>query len=189
MDLAEELLPALNGEGALAVAPRPPPPTPAPPRRTRTRCRRISRCLTPETIQPGQSDVPYVEFIADDVDEEAAADALARLQSELAKSVDPSIANPVFREETFGDVTAQVLQRSPADVLAYAIFDQMLVVADDLAPIERLDGDPDSGLAGAEGYESAVEGLSEEPSLIGYLDLSGWWRRPRGSGPAARARS
>ncbi len=127
----------------------------------------------PETIQPGQSDVPYVEFIADDVDEEAAADALARLQSELAKSVDPSIANPVFREETFGDVTAQVLQRSPADVLAYAIFDQMLVVADDLAPIERLDGDPDSGLAGAEGYESAVEGLSEEPSLIGYLDLSG----------------
>ena len=77
---------------------------------------------------------------------------------ELAKSVDPSIANPVFREETFGDVTAQVLQRSPADVLAYAVFDQMLVVADDLAPIERLDGDPDSGLAGAEGYEAAVRG-------------------------------
>ena len=70
-------------------------------------------------------------------------------------------------------MTAQVLQRSPTDVLAYAIFEGMLVVADDTAPIERLDGSSDSGLAGAEGYESAVDGLSDEPSLIAYLDLSG----------------
>ncbi len=174
VDLAEELLPALNGEGALAVAPRPAATDTSAAETTEDEVPEDLQVPdAPETIQPGQSDVPYVEFIADDVDEEAAAEALARLQSELAKSVDPNIANPVFREETFGDVTAQVLQRSPADVLAYAIFDQMLVVADDLAPIERLDGDPDSGLAGAEGYESAVEGLSEEPSLIGYLDLSG----------------
>jgi hypothetical protein len=174
VDLTDELLPALNGEGALAVVPRP---STADASAAEASEDEVPDDLqvpgAPETIQAGQSDVPYLEFIADDVDEEAAADALARLQSELAKSVDPNIANPVFREETFGDVTAQVLQRSPADVLAYAIFEGMLVVADDLAPIERLDSDSDSGLAGAEGYESAVEGLSEEPSFIGYLDLSG----------------
>jgi hypothetical protein len=117
--------------------------------------------------------VPYLEFIADDVDEDAAAEALARLQGELARSFAPGVSKPVFREETFGEVEAQVLQRSPADVLAYAISDQKLVIADDTAPIERLDGDPDSGLAAAEAYEPATEGLASEPSLIAYLDLAG----------------
>lgn len=174
VDLTEELLPALNGEGAIAVAPRPGA-TDASAEETSDdeATDDLQAPDAPDTIQPGQSDIPYLEFIADDVDEEEAAGALARLQGELAKSVDPNVANPVFREQTFGDVTAQVLQRSPVDVLAYAIFDQMLVVADDLAPIERLDSDSDSGLAGAEGYESAIEGLSEDPSLIAYLDLSG----------------
>jgi hypothetical protein len=49
----------------------------------------------------------------------------------------------------------------------------MLVVADDTAPIERLDGDDDEGLAGSEGYESATEGLAAEPSFMTYLDLAG----------------
>ena len=174
VDLAEELLPALNGEGALAVAPRPDV--------TAASAAEPSEDEVPdglqapsaaETISGGQSDIPYLEFLADDVDEEAAADALARLQGELAGSVDPSISNPVFQEQTFGDVEAQVLQRSPADILAYAIFEQKLVIADDTAPIERLDGDPDTGLAGAEPYEAATEGLAQEPSLIAYLDLGG----------------
>ena len=174
VDLTGELLPALDGEGAVAVAPRPAPSSAS---ATETSEDEVPDDLelpaAPETVQGGQADVPYLEFIADDVDEETAADALARLQKELADSVDPNIANPTFREQTFGDVTAQVLQRSPADVLAYAIADQKLVIADDTAPIERLDGDADSGLAGAEAYEPAIEGLAEEPSLIAYLDLNG----------------
>ena len=174
VDLAEELLPALNGEGALAVAPRPD--------MTAASAAETSEDEVPdglqapsgaETISGGQSDIPYLEFLAGDVDEEAAADALARLQGELAGSVDPSISNPVFQEQTFGDVEAQVLQRSPTDILAYAIFEEMLLIADDTAPIERLDGDPDTGLAGAEPYEAATEGLAQEPSLIAYLDLGG----------------
>jgi hypothetical protein len=174
VDLAEELLPALNGEGAIAVAPRPDVTAASAEEPSEDEVPDDLQVPgAPETVQGGQSDAPYLEFLADDVDEEAAADALARLQSQLAGSVDPSISNPVFREEAFGDVTAQVLQRSPADVLAYAIFEQQLVIADDTAPIERLDGDPDSGLAGSEAYEPATEGLSEEPSLIAYLDLSG----------------
>ena len=174
VDLAEELLPALNGEGALAVVPRPDPTAASAAEPSDDEVPDDLQVPgAPETIQGGQTDVPYVEFLAGDVDEEAAADALARLQGELAGSVDPNIANPIFREERFGDVTAQVLQRSPADVLAYAIFESKLVVADDTAPIERLDSEPDSGLAGAEAYEPATEGLAEEPSLIAYLDLAG----------------
>ncbi len=174
VDLASELLPALNGEGALAVAPRPDPAaaSAAAPEEDEAPDE-LQAPGAPETLQGRQSVNPYVEFLAADVEEEAARDALARLQGELAESVDPSIAEPIFREETFGDVTAQVLQRSPTDVLAYAIFEEMLVIADDTAPMERLGGDPDSGLAGAEGYGSAIEGLSEQPSFIAYLDLAG----------------
>ena len=114
VDLTEKLLPALNGEGAIAVAPRPGA-TDASAEETSDdeATDDLQAPGAPDTIQPGQSDIPYLEFIADDVDEEEAAGALARLQGELAKSVDPNVANPVFREQTFGDVTAQVLQHSP----------------------------------------------------------------------------
>jgi len=174
VDLAEELLPALNGEGALAVVPRPDPSDASAAEPSEDEVPEgLEAPSTAETLQGGQADVPYLELIAGDVDEEAAADALARLQGELAGSVDPSISNPVFQEQTFGDVTAQVLQRSPADILAYAIFEEKLVIADDTAPIERLDGDPDTGLAGTEQYGAATEGLAQEPSLIAYLDLGG----------------
>lgn len=174
VDLTSELLPALNGEGALAVAPRPDPTdaSAAPPEEDEVP-EDLQAPEGPETIEGGRSDVPFAEFIADDVDEKPAREALARLQGELAESVDPSIANPVFREQQFGDVTGQVLQRSPADVLAYGVADGKLVIANDTAPVERLDGDPDAGLAGSEAYASAIDGLSQSPSLIAYLDLAG----------------
>ena len=80
VDLAKELLPALNGEGALAVVPRP--------SATDSSAEETSGDEAPDsldipnaqTIQGGAADVPYLEFIADDVDDEEAADALARLQ-------------------------------------------------------------------------------------------------------------
>ena len=174
VDLTKELLPALNGESAFAVTPRQ---DASDAGSEDTSEDEVPDALqapgAPETIPGGPSDVPYLQFVADNVDEEAAAEALAGLQRELIKALDPSAADPSFRGETFGDVTAQVLRRSPADVLAYAIADEKLVVADDTAPIARLDSDPDEGLAGAEGYESATEDLAEDPSMIGYLDLNG----------------
>lgn len=173
VDLAAELLPALDGEGAAVVAPRPDATEESAEASEDEVPDDLQTPDAPDTVQGGQADVPYFEFLADDVDEEAAAEALAGLQRELVKSLDPTVANPVFREETFGDVSAQVLQRSPADILAYAIADEKLVVADDIAPIERLDGDPDEGLAGSEAYESATDDLAEDPSLIVYLDLAG----------------
>ena len=174
VDLASELLPALNGEGAIAVAPRPDPTDASALAPDDDEVPdELQAPEAPDTVTGGRADVPYAEFLAADVDEEAALDALARLQEELAGSVNPNIADPIFREEKFGEVTGQVLQRSPADVLAYGVFDGKLAIADDTAPVERLDGDQDSGLAGGEGYASATEGLSEEPSFIVYLDLSG----------------
>ncbi len=174
VDLTSELLPALNGEGALAVAPRPDPTdaSAAAPEEDEVPDD-LQTPAGPETIEGGRSDVPFAEFIADGVDEEPAREALARLQGELAESVDPSIAYPIFRDEQFGDVTGQVLQRTPADVLAYGVADGKLVIANDTAPVERLDGDPDAGLAGSEAYGSAIDGLAESPSLIAYLDLAG----------------
>jgi len=174
VDIAEDLLPALNGEGALAVAPRPTvEDASAAPASEDEIPDDLQSPDAPETIAPGQSDVPYAEFLASDVDEEAAREALAGLQGEFAESVDPRIANPIFREETFGDVEAQVLRRSPGDVLAYAVHESQLVIADDAAPLERLDSDPDSGLAGSEAYVSATEDLAEAPSFIAYFDLGG----------------
>jgi len=174
VDLASELLPALNGEGALAVAPRPDPTDASALAPDEDEVPdELQAPEAPETVQGGQTDVPYAEFLADEVDEEAALDALARLQGELAGSVDPSLTDPIFREQTFGDVTGQVLQRSPSDVLAYGVFDGKLAIADDTAPVERLDGDPDSGLAGGEAYAAATEGLAPEPAFITYLDLAG----------------
>ncbi len=174
VDIASDLLPALGGEGALAVAPRPGPTAAT---ALDPEAGQVPDDLqtpdAPDTITPEQSEVPYAQFLASEVDEEAARDALARLQGEFAGSVDPAIANPVFREEIFGTVEAQVLERSPGDVLAYAAHESKLVIADDTEPVERLDGDPDEGLVGSEAYRSATDGLAEAPSLIAYLDLAG----------------
>ena len=65
-----------------------------------------------------------------------------------------------------------MLKRSPGDVLAYAVHESKLVIADDTAPVERLDGDEDGGLAGSEAYGSATSGLAAAPSLIAYLNLA-----------------
>lgn len=174
VDIADELVPALGGEGAIVIAPRPSPSDVGTDGISEDDVPdELQSPDAPETIQGGRAEVPYLAFTAASVDEEATADALAGLQEELAKSVDRTVADPVFRERAIGDVTAQVLQRSPTDVLAYAIADEMLVVADDTAPIERLSGDPDSGLAGSEAYDAAIQGLADEPGLIAYLDLGG----------------
>ncbi len=173
VDITSELLPALGGEGALAVAPRPKPETASQGEDSEQEPGIPLDPGVPDATTAGQSDPPYVEFLAGDVDEDAARDALARLQKPLAKTVDPTLGNAVFSEETFGPVTGQVLQRSPVSVLAYSIFDSKLVIADDTAPLERLDGDADEGLAGSDTYEGGIDGLSEDPAFIAYLDLSG----------------
>lgn len=172
VDIAADLLPALGGEAALAVVPRPPEEeAPLPPGEDEVPDA-LQTPDSPELIPGGEPTVPYVEFLAGDVDEEAARDALARLQGELAGGSDGGLG-AVFQEQSFGDVTAQVLERSVADVLAYAAFDSKLVIADDTAPVERLAGDDDEGLAASDAYVAATDGLPAEPALLAYLELSG----------------
>ena len=173
VDIAADLLPALGGEAALAVVPRPPEEEAPLPGGEDEVPDALQTPDSPELIPGGQPSVPYVEFLAGEVDEVAAREALARLQGELAGSGGTGPGSAVFSEESFGEVTAQVLQRSAADVLAYAAFDSKLVIADDTAPVERLDADEDQGLAGSEAYAAATDGLPAEPALLGYLELSG----------------
>jgi len=173
VDIAADLLPALGGEAALAVVPRPPEEEAPLPGGEDEVPDALQTPDSPELIPGGQPSVPYVEFLAGEVDEVAAREALARLQGELAGSGGTGPGSAVFSEESFGEVTAQVLQRSAADVLAYAAFDSKLVIADDTAPVERLDADEDEGLAGSEAYAAATDGLPAEPALLGYLELSG----------------
>jgi hypothetical protein len=170
VDLTEELLPALNGEGAIAVAPKPGEDTVE---TTDAQDGEVPEGLDPPETLSARPNVPYLEFLADDVDAEAARESLASLQGELAKSVDPNIAKPIFREEDFGDVTGQVLERGPGDVIAYAVAGTKLAIANDTAPIERLGADPDSSLGGSDVFESALEGLPEDPLFLVYLDLAG----------------
>lgn len=173
VDIAADLLPALGGEAALAVVPRPPEEEAPLPGGEDEVPDALQTPDSPELIPGGQPSVPYVEFLAGEVDEVAAREALARLQGELAGSGGTGPGSAVFSEQSFGEVTAQVLQRSAADVLAYAAFDSKLVIADDTAPVERLDADEDEGLAGSEAYAAATDGLPAEPALLGYLELSG----------------
>lgn len=154
VDISKDLLPALGGEGAFAVVPRP---------------------EAPEedlAAPPAGGSVPYLEFLAADVDEEAALEALARLQGPLAEAVDPSLGGTGFEQDAIGDVTAQILRLPAGAEFAYAAADDQLVVANDTAPIGRL-GTDEAGLAGTEAYQAATDGLREEPAFITYLDLAG----------------
>lgn len=186
VDIGKDLLPAIAGEGAFAVVPRPQaePENPAdslpdpggaelpgsedepgePPQ--------PGDIVPPQTIAPADNNVPYLEFLGSDVDEEEAREALARLARPLSRSADPDLGSPSLREETFGSIEAQVLQLSPVASFVYATFESTLAVANDTASIERLAAGGDS-LADSDAYGDAVDGLPEDPAFITYLDLGG----------------
>jgi hypothetical protein len=171
VDLQRDLLRALGGEAALAVVPRAP--------------------IGPEGQEEGQplpaqgTQTPYLEFLADDVDEEAAREAMARLQGPIAEAFDPELGAPSFNQRKFGDVEAQVLRLSPVAVLIYAIADSMLVIANDAQAIERFAEGGGDGLDESGRYEDTVEELPDEPALIAYLDLRGLLGFAEQSGLAA----
>jgi hypothetical protein len=148
IDLESELLPALGGEGALAVVP-----------------------AQSEPDAPAADSTPNLEFLADQVDEEAARDALARLQGPIADLVDPELGTPGFDQRTIGDIDTQILQLSVNSVLAYAAFDSKLLIANATAPFESMPAEGE-GLDSADNYEAATDGLAEEPSFIAYLDVA-----------------
>ncbi|HEX2128900.1 MAG TPA: DUF3352 domain-containing protein [Solirubrobacterales bacterium] len=116
--------------------------------------------------------IPYLEFVSDGVDEEAARRALAALQKPVAEAVDPGtgLQAPVFTEEQVGGTTAHSLRVSPVVDLTYAVFEGLAAIASDPAGISQLT-EGDGGLAESAGFERATEGFEDEVSLLAYLDL------------------
>jgi Protein of unknown function (DUF3352) len=154
VDVEQDLLGALGGEGAFAVVPR------------------AEAEPGSELLPADGAETPYLEFLADEVDEDRAREALARLQEPIAQSFDPELGVPTFQQREIGDVEAQVLRLSPVAQIVYAIADSKLLIANDLAALERL-GDDEDGLASADRYEETVDDLPDEPALLAYLDLRG----------------
>ena len=157
VDLAQDLLPAIGGEGAFAVVPEP---------------AEAPAGADSEQVVPGSA-TPFLEFLADGVDEERALDALARLQGPISESVDPALGTPGFEQETIGGVETQILQLSANTVLAYAVASSRLLVANSTTPFESLGTDEGGGLQESDAYRAATDGLAEEPAFVAYLDLAG----------------
>jgi hypothetical protein len=159
VDLERDLLPSLGGEAALALQPPP--------------------------GESGDGDgegagkdtgpqAPFLEFIADDVDEERAGKALARLQGPILDALNPAsgLEAPAFREDQVDDVTAHSVRLSGAVDLTYALVGSTLVVATNQAAVQQVVSD-EGGLDSTERFEEATDELPDEVSMMGYLDLQG----------------
>jgi hypothetical protein len=155
VDLQRDLLEALGGEAAFAVVPREEAEPDAP------------------ALPSASTLTPYLEFLADDVDEDRAREALARLQGPIARSLDPELGAPVFEQQAFGDVQAEVLRLSPVAQVLYATLDSRLLIANDVAAAEWFAEDDDDALDESDRYRESVDGLPDEPALLAYLDLRG----------------
>ena len=155
VDVQRDLLDALGGEAAFALVPR--------------------ESVDPDapTVPSTAAATPYLEFLADDVDEERARLAMARLQGPIARSLDPEISAPVFEPQSFGEVDAEVLRVSPVAQLVYSIFDSRLLIANDVAAAEWVSDGGDEALGDADRYRRTVDELPDESALLAYLDLRG----------------
>jgi hypothetical protein len=182
VDLERDLLPSLGGEAAFALEPAPrggksggkrrgakaggariapPPGSPAGP--------------TPPTAAALRGPrTPVVEFVGSGIDAARARRALARLQGPISKALNPSSERqaPVFVDREIEDVTAHSLRLSPTVDLTYAVDGSVLVVATDPAGVQRLVAG-EGGLDDADLFDRATEGLPDEVSLLGYLNLGG----------------
>jgi len=147
VDVEREFLASLGGEAAFVLG------------------------VTGEDETTGVEADRYIQFVAEDIDEERARRALAGLQGPIAETVDPALGQvPVFGERVIAGVQARSVRLSPALELTYAIFDGLAAIATDPAGIEEL-AVGGEGLAESERFELATAGFEDEVSLIAYLDL------------------
>jgi hypothetical protein len=117
--------------------------------------------------------VPFLSFIASDVDEEGATEALAKLQAPLARALAPGETTgqaPVFEEEEIDGVETRSVRLSPAVNLTFAVFEGKVVVSTDPAGVSQVRSGP-GGLQDSEIFGRATEEFPEEPALLVYLNL------------------
>jgi hypothetical protein len=118
--------------------------------------------------------VPYVSMIVDDVDEERANRALARLQRPIAKALDPgrSLQAPVFQQRDIDGVPARSLRISATVDLTYALIDGKLVVSTDPAGVRQVARGGGS-LDDSSRFDEVTEGFPDGLSALAYLNLGG----------------
>jgi hypothetical protein len=189
LDVQSELLPLLEGEAAFSIQPSPPGETGSPESEAEIPGEDIGPPdapgeTPPEDLLPPEgapappgiapsSGVPYLQFIADEVDEAAAREALGKLQGPLAEALNPSetLQAPVFQDREIEGTQAFSLRLSRVVDLTYAVFDDLLVVATDPRGVAQVAAGS-GGLDEDGTYEEATEGLAEEPALLVYLNLA-----------------
>ena len=192
LDVQSELLPLLEGEAALTIQPAPPGEADSPgaggaeeeipgedigtqePGETPA-----EELLPPEGAEPPPgvvppSGVPYLLFVADEVDEDAAREALAKLQGPLAEALDPAeeLQAPVFQDREIAGIEAQSLRLSRTVDLTYAVFDDRLVIATDPRGVAQMADGGDEGLDDTVAFEQATEDTPSEPSFLAYLNVA-----------------
>ena len=114
--------------------------------------------------------VPFASLIVDDVDEEQAAQALAKLQRPLLRALGTGGARvPRFEEQEVDGVPVRSVQASPTVNLSYAVFDAKLVISTDPAGIAEVRGG--GGLEDSEPFERATEDLPDQVSALVFLNL------------------
>jgi uncharacterized protein DUF3352 len=145
VDLERDLLPSLGDEAAIALQPA-----------------------------PRGSQAPFLELIAAGVDSDRAGEALARLQGPITEALNPSTAlqAPVVSQQKIGDLTAHSVRLSPTIDLTYAVDGSTLVIATNPAAVKEL-ASGEGGLDEEELYQTATDGLGDDRSVLGYLDLGG----------------
>jgi hypothetical protein len=159
VDLEKDLLPSLGGEGAFALQPAPPD--------------RAHGGGGKAAILPS-SQAPFLEFIAGDVNADAAGKALARLEGPITQALNPSkqLQAPAFSEHKVGDVTTHSVALSPTVDLTYGIAGSLLVVASDPAGVDRV-ARGKGGLDSTELFGRATSGFPGDLSMLSYLNLGG----------------
>ena len=116
---------------------------------------------------------PFASLIVEDVDEDEAAEALARLQGPLLRATRSGADGgqvPRFEETDVDGVTVRSVQLSPVVNLAYALFDGKLVISTSPDGIEQVRSGSD-GLADSDVYETATDQLPDEVSALVFLNL------------------
>jgi len=177
VNLQREVLPLLGGEAAIGIEPpaqggdqggggedEPEPPPGIEPGGP-----------APLPAEPGElsfAGVPYLGFVADEVDEERARKALADLQIPISEALEPEEGGqaPVFEGEEIEGVQARSLRISPTVNLTYALFDDKLVVATDPAGVKQVKSGDDN-LGDSDGFERATDDLPGKPSALLYLNV------------------
>ncbi len=115
--------------------------------------------------------IPFASLIVDEVDEEKAREALARLQAPLANALGTQTgAVARFKESDVEGVKVNSVQVSPTVNLSYAVFDDLLVVSTDPAGIAQVRASGD-GLDDTDAYERVTDSLPDEVSALVFLNL------------------